>query len=256
MRYLTSEFRRSFLSYKFLIGITGVAFAQVLSIYKIAGINTSVYATYERAVYFIPYSLSFIFCTVPYAQSFCEDIEHGYIRQITLRKDLKFYVKARIGFICLSSIITMIFGTLLFISIAHIKVPWLSEVDHLDQDILAVICLKTGHYILYFMLRAFFWGLLAGLLAVLSAYFSLFWLNKLFVISIPFIMLYALIYFMRTIFKNIPQMDIALIFNPSYNAWGNKTISFIWPIGLTVLMMSIIEISTCHKLRQEDNKEK
>lgn len=254
MGYLTCEFRRAFLSYKFLIGIIGVAFAQILSIYKIAGINTSVYATYVSAVYFIPYSLSFIFCTVPYAQSFCEDIEHGYIRQIALRKDLKFYIKTRVVFICLSSIVTMILGTLIFISIVHMKVPWLSKDDHLNQDFLAVICLKTDHYILYFILRAFFWGLLAGILAVLSAYLSLFWLNKLFVISIPFFVLYALIYFMRTLFKNIPQMDVALIFNPSYNAWGNKIISFIWPIGLTVLVMFTIKVCIYRKLFWEDNK--
>lgn len=256
MKYLTSEFRRSFFSYKFLIGVIGVAFAQAFSIYKIAGINTSVYATYVRAVYFIPYSLSFVFCTVPYAQSFCEDIEHGYIRQIVLRTNLKFYTKSRIAFICISSMVTMIIGTLFFVLIVHLKVPWTGQGESLGQDILAVIFFKAGHYLLYFILRAFFWGLLASLLAVLSASLSLFWLNKLFVISLPFILLYAMIYFMQVLFKNIPQMDIALIFNPSYDVWGNRVISFIWPIGLTVLAMSLIRIGIYQKLYREDNKEK
>ncbi len=248
MKYLLVEFRRTFFSYKFLIGITGVAFSHFFSIYKIVGIDTSVYATYVRAVYFIPFTICLIFCAVPHAQSFCEDIEYGYIRQIALRTSLKYYTASRVALIYLSSIITMILGTLVFVVIVHMKVPWLSKDDYINHDILAEFFLNTNHYILYF--KSFFWGLLSALLSILAAYVSLFWINRLLVLSLPFIIYCALIYYMRTLFKNIPQMDIALIFNPSYNVWNNKIISLIWPIWLTATVMIILIICMYQKLRR------
>ena len=83
--FIKVEYRRTFLSHNFYVGILGVAFSYFYSIYKVSGISNSIYNTYTVAVYFIPFVLSLTFCALPYAQSLCEDMENKYIQQIMLR---------------------------------------------------------------------------------------------------------------------------------------------------------------------------
>lgn len=147
MRCLLIEFRRAFFSPRFLSGIIGVAFSQFMSIYKVADKQESVYMTFMCALYFIPYIMSMMFCALPYAQSFCEDMDYNYLQQILLRKNLKIYVILRITMIYLSAIMTMVAGTLIFIMLIHIKLPWASVTDHFSNDILAEIFFEKNNYI-------------------------------------------------------------------------------------------------------------
>lgn len=250
MKYLSMEFRRVFFSIKFCVGIIGVAFAQLMSIYKVAGVNTSVYTTYIISLYFIPYILSYMFCAETYAQSFCEDVEHSYIQQIMMRKNLKIYTISRVAFICLSAIITMVLGTIVFVIVVHIKVPWLSENDSYERDILAQFLFGANHYMLYFIIHSFFNGLVAALLSLLSAYASLFWRNRLLVLSIPVMSYCLLIHYSQKLFENIPQMEFSLMFNPSYNVWNQRTLSIMWPIGVSIMFISMMGILIYLKLRR------
>lgn len=248
MRYLSIEFRRVFLSFRFLLGIIGVAFSQFMSIYKVADMQTSVYTTFMCAIYFIPYIMSLLFCAMPSAQSFCEDLDHNYLHQILLRKSLKTYVVLRITMIYLSAIITMVAGTFIFIMIVHIKLPWVDVADHFSNDILAGIFFKKNSYVFYFIVHSFFSGILAAFLALLAAYASLFWPNKLFVLSMPVISYCFLIYYLRNIFKNIPQLDIGVMFNPAYNVWNKEVLSIMWPIEIGAALFIILGICIYKKL--------
>lgn len=250
MRYLLTELRRTFCSFRFLVGVMGVVFSQFFSIYKVSGMQTSVYMTFICALYFIPYIMSLIFCAMPYAQSLCEDMEYGYLQQILLRKDLKAYTALRIVTIYLSAAAAMAAGTFIFVMLVHIRLPWVSVTDHFGNDLLAEIFFKRNLYIVYFIVHAFFSGILAGFLALLAAYASLFWRSKLFVLSMPFMTYCFLIYYLRHIFKNIPQLDIGVMFNPAYNVWNNKTLSIIWPVVMGAALLVILGVCTYKRLRR------
>lgn len=240
MRFLFCEFRRIFFSSYFFTGVIGVAAAQFLSIYKVVGINTSVYTTYICAVYFIPYLMSFMFCALPYAQSFCEDIEHSYIRQIIMRKELRSYTALRVILIYLSAVVTMVLVTLIFVALIRLKVPWIRVDDAIGRDILAQIFINSGNYILYFFVHSIYSGILAAFLVLLAVYASLFWKNKLWILSMPFMVYCLLTYYLRRVFENIPQLDISVMFNPAYNVWNNALISIVWPIGISIILTVII----------------
>lgn len=135
MKHFLSEFRRSFLSFRFVVAVLGIPFTYFLSLYKITGINTSAYTTYIAARYFLPSILSLTFCALCYSQCFCDDIEFHYIYQICLRRSLKYYVMTKVILIFLTSIIIMILGTLIFILVIRTKVPWVIPGELPDNDI-------------------------------------------------------------------------------------------------------------------------
>lgn len=234
-KYFKADLKRVFMSGRPIIAIGGVAFALFLSIYRMMDIEISVYHVYLEAIYFIPFILSLTFCALPFAGTICEDIEYGYMRIAVLRGELKKYVGAKVLMIYLSSILTMILGTIIFILLVHMKVPWMNEEDILYHDVFTNIFLKSQHYVLFFSSYAFSLGLLSGNLSILATFISLFWPNRLLVLSVPFIAYYLQIYYGGAIFKGIPQLDISQMFNPSNNVWNNPIVSAVWPLFISIL---------------------
>ena len=186
MKFFKIECRRAFFSKYFLAGIVGVTFSYLYSIYKISGISISAYSTYEIAIYFIPFVLSLTFSLLPHAQSLCEDMENQYIKLLIVRVGIKKYIMTRMITIALSAVLTMILGTIIFILIVRMNVPWIEAGEGMETDFFLQIF--QGRYFLYFVVRAFFNGLLAACMAVGAAYASLYWCSRFFVLSLPFLL--------------------------------------------------------------------
>lgn len=66
-------------------------------------------------------------CASAFAAVFCEDLENKYLRYSIGRGNLKKYVLSKVIVIYVSSIITMILGTLLFIMYLRLQLPWTSD---------------------------------------------------------------------------------------------------------------------------------
>jgi hypothetical protein len=248
MRMLFNEVGRSFLGLKFVIGIMGVAFAYYLSVYKIYGISSSVYSSYRIAINYIPFVISLTFCAMSSALGFCEDLEYNYILQVIIRGGLKKYVFFRVTAIFMTAIIVMVLGTLLFVIVARIQVPWISTQDMFEDDLLAGML--TKHYILYYIIRSFYTGMLATCIAVLSAYVSLYWRSRFFALTIPFLVYCIVIYYTNVVFIDIPRADIGQIFDPTLNLWGNIALSLIVPVGIGVFFVVTIGGLMYIKLRE------
>lgn len=248
MNYLQIESRRAFINIKFLMGIMGVIAVHFFSIYKTVGIKNSVYSTYEAATYFMPYILSLSFCLIPYVQSLTEDIEHRYIYQIGLRMSLKSYVFIKCIVIYVSATMTMLSGTLLFIFLIRIRVPWIHENDILVDN--PLIQILNHNYIIYFIIRAFFMGLLAACIAIIAMYISLYWNSYFFVLSLPLLIFCFSVYFANYIFENIPQIDVSQCFNPALNIWGDITISCIYPVILSCFVFALLRMLILKRVRR------
>lgn len=247
MRMLVNEIRRSFFCLKFPVGILGVTFAYLLSVYKIYGISFSVYSSYRIAIGFIPFVISLTFCVMSSALSFCEDLEYNYIWQILIRGGLKKYVFFRVCTICLTAITVMMLGTLLFVITARMQVPWLSVEDIIEEDLMAA--LLTRHYLFYYIVRSFYTGMLAACIAAFSACTSLYWRSRFFVLTIPFLVYCMAVYCVNVVFADIPKADIGQVFDPTLNAWENGALSLTVPIGLGILFTVIIGNVIYKKLR-------
>ena len=68
-----------------------------------------------------------LYTSSAFAAVFCEDLENKYLRYSIGRGNLKKYVLSKVIVIYVSSIITMILGTLLFIMYLRLQLPWTSD---------------------------------------------------------------------------------------------------------------------------------
>lgn len=247
--FLYGDLRRALLSIRFPVGVLGVAFALFYSLYRMSNI-LSVYAAYIDALYFIPFAFALLFCAFPFSESLIEDIEHKYIQLLVMRGSLKKYTLSKVILIYMSAIVVMILGTLLFTILAHLQAPWELKDEYLYTDIFTKIFWKNGFHLLFFASHSFFIGLLAGNLALLAAYVSLFWQEKLLVVAFPFLAYYLVIYYEYGIFGNIVWLDIRQIFNLSYDVWNNPVYSILWPIIVSLFIAVFMGIGIYRKLRR------
>ncbi|MCI9123071.1 MAG: hypothetical protein HFH35_03165 [Eubacterium sp.] len=128
--------------------------------------------------------VSYIFCALPYAASFCEDLEYGYVRYQSIRGSLKRYVAAKVSVIYLVSVATLILGSLIFVCLCKIQGPWTGPaMGGMGGTYEGLI--ERGHYVWYCVFYTLQLGLLAGILSVLSALFSLYITNKAMVFVLP-----------------------------------------------------------------------
>ena len=179
MRYFKTESGRAFLSCRFLLSIAGVTLTYFFSLYKVAGIYDSVYTTYINATSLIPFLVTLTICAIPFSHCFCEDMEYHYIFQTALRCPVWKYVLVKILLIYLTAISTMVLGTVLFVLIIRLKVPWTGPESHWMQYPFVRVFFDNDHFLVYYIVHSFFTGLLAGFLSVLAAFGSLFWQNRL-----------------------------------------------------------------------------
>lgn len=83
--------------------------------------------TYIYAVEMSGKMIAYAFCASAFAAVFCEDLENKYLRYSIGRGNLKKYVLSKVIVIYVSSIITMILGTLLFVMYLRLQLPWTSD---------------------------------------------------------------------------------------------------------------------------------
>lgn len=86
-------------------------------------VNFNVMDTYIYAVEMSGKMIAYAFCASAFAAVFCEDLENKYLRYSIGRGNLKKYVLSKVIVIYVSSIITMILGTLLFIMYLRLQLP-------------------------------------------------------------------------------------------------------------------------------------
>lgn len=117
--------------YPLYLAIAGVAVSFIFSLENYAFekgmVNFNVMDTYIYAVEMSGKMIAYAFCASAFAAVFCEDLENKYLRYSIGRGNLKKYVLSKVIVIYVSSIITMILGTLLFIMYLRLQLPWTSD---------------------------------------------------------------------------------------------------------------------------------
>lgn len=253
--YLRVDLYRSIISWRFLAGILGITFTMYFA--SLEGIASDTNVTYMvwLIVYGMPFMLSLVFAAFPFSGCFCEDFENKYAYPQIERGNLKKYTLSKIMTIMVVTIITMMIGVVLYVSILHIRLPWFDAEDAICQSAVTLggfrQIIGSGHYLLYFALFGLQYGIMAGILALLAAYISLFISNKLLILAVPFMSFYLISYYSGALFGDSEKLNLIYIFNATYNLWDNDILSFVYAIFVGILLGGILGVLIIYRVKRK-----
>ena len=184
--YFLTDIRRLFKSGGLYASVVGVAASMFFSMERIGLVNDNVLFSFVYATEMSGMMIAYVFCALPYAASFCDDLEYQYIRYQAVRGSLKHYVASKVSVIYLSSAAVMVCGSLLFVSLCYAMGPWEGPGStQLYESGAFHELAQRGHYMSYCGLYALQLGFLAGILSVMAAFFSMYITNKVMVFALP-----------------------------------------------------------------------
>lgn len=191
IRMLRSDVLRMISSHRLPKGIIATCIILMVSLLEDRIFDVDVLYTFEVIMCGIPAMLVLIAGAFGYADSIYMDIKNNYYRCQLMRASLHRYIFSKVIAIFVSSTMILTFGITLFAFIMHLFVPWCDEDSmsyYVASNYSCFKCFLTNHhYLLFFFLSGFRYGLLSGILSVLSAYASLFARNRMIVFAFPFI---------------------------------------------------------------------
>ena len=92
---------------------------------------------------------------------------------------------------------------------------------------------------------------MAGVLALLAAYVSLFISNKLLTLAVPFMSFYLISYYSGALFGTNEKINLIYIFNATYNLWDNDIVSFAYAIFVGMLLGGILGVLIMYRLKRK-----
>ncbi|MDR2043878.1 MAG: hypothetical protein LBQ15_05825 [Clostridium sp.] len=204
---------------------------------------------------FSTFVLVYLGCTVPFAASLAEDLEHKFLLPQLIRGSVPRYVCSKVLLTFGSSVLCMAGGTLLFVGTYRFRYPLCDPTTgifdyYLQADFVGGL-LETGHYAAYFVASACFTGMLGGLLALLSMCLSLFVRNKLLVVSFPMIGHYFMDNYVLNWLRLPHWCSPVYIFSSEVGAWGKSPASMLYAGLVSLLGMALCAAFLTRKLRKE-----
>jgi len=233
--YLLTDLKRLVKGYELYVSIIGVAASLIFSLENEGFTNNCVVSTYLMATEMSGVMIAYVFCAFPFATVFCDDLENGYARYQVIRGNFTKYVLSKVSIIYVTSIITMILGTILFLAVYKTQGPWIDWESGSIQVTMAGAysgLITGGHFFLYCVLYALQLGLLAGILSAFAAFLSLYITNKVTVLVLP-----VLVYQILLEYAGSGKFNIFI-----FRAYA-KPFQQDWQCFLFVFMLSFIFVS-------------
>lgn len=213
-KYLRMDFNRLLKKYPLYLAIAGVALSFIFSLENYAFekgmVNSNVMDTYMYAVQMSGKMIAYAFCASAFATVFCEDLENKYLRYSIGRGSLIKYVFSKTTVIYISSIITMVLGTFLFIVYLRMQLPWTGDMEMSNMSGMYEALWKNRHFITYILIYAVQMGMLSGALSLVSSFVSVIITNKMLIILTPVLIYQILMEFRGSGWANIMIFDPTL----------------------------------------------
>lgn len=238
---------------KFLISIALMICVLLFSTLEGIALDTNVLYVFSIVMYGMPAMMILVCGAIAFADSFCEDIEHKYVIQQVIRGDIEQYVFARILSIFFVTMLSVTFGMFLFASILHFKLAWVDvsglQYDHIIHAGGLRFFLIHKWYSLYYFCYGIQYSILAGILALWAAYFSMFISNRMLVLSAPMIQYYFMDYILSALSSG--TLSLAAIFSPSNNIFLNDFLSVLLVVMIAVMNLILLRKLLIRKLRRK-----
>lgn len=247
--YLRTDIRRLIKNYPIYLAILGVAVSIWFSLEDAAFneemINGNVLDTYSIAVSMSGIMIAYAFCAFSYATVFCEDLEHKYARYSINRGNTWKYVASKAVVIYGASVITMVLGSLLFVAVIQLKLPWTS--DTVDQSIYLVGMYSSliigEHYWAYVFLCTLQMGMLAGVLSLAASFLSMFVSNKMLILITPILIQQILLEY-----RGKSWFSVMLIY-PDLNQFSTDIHYFLIVFGCSLCFSALLTWGIYKKIK-------
>ena len=232
VKILLSDFKRLLLNPKTYLASIGVTVALFFSEQDYFSQNSAENAIsrYLEATEMSGFLIAFIFCALPFATVFCEDIQDRFIRQSCLRTGIKKYVCSKILVIYLSSVVTMVAGSILFYVLHSLSAQEAFYETEIYGNSYMGFLFVGGHYFLYCLATALHLGMLAGSLSVMAAFTSLYIRSKTATLAMP-------VFFYQILMEFDRNTLFGLLFTPSSRVFVAG-----WKNVVAVICMSLIPV--------------
>lgn len=245
--YTVSDWLRLMTGYESYFAVAGTVCALFFALEN-NGIQASVLDTFLHTRMLSGHVLVYIFCALPYASIFCEDLEYKYIYYAVNRGKLRNYTLSKVASIYLSSVVTMVLGVLIFCLIVKMWVPWGQESDiyyELAADGSCSVLVFGSRYLLYCLIYAFHLGLLAGTLSVAASYISLFVQSRMIVLTVP-VLLILILY-------EIADNSIYTVaaFEPVYKSFSSDLHNLMYVLLLSLVPVLILSVLIYRRLQKK-----
>ncbi len=246
---IRNNFIRCIKSYRLLIAIIALS---ILFLFPILSDESDimVVSSYIEVLKSNAFLLAIILCSIPYADSIREDVENNYYRFELIRNRLSTFVLSKVTVILISAILTMLVGTVLLCFLLVFRYEWGVSEDYrfILSEVSSVF--RSGNLVLYVLMSAYQTGVLCGILALLSAYISLFVRNKLMIYATPVIMWCLILDLLSKLPDQYKVLDIYRVFTPTYNVWNDDLLSFIWLNVLGIALVVILYTAIYAKIKE------
>lgn len=257
--YFLMDIWRCICSGKTVVGVVGVFLALLLASGNQVGVT--VFDYYTGALYGVPFLLAMSFCAFSYADCFCDDFETKYINAVLIRGGLKRYAFSKVMVTLISSAVTMVLGSLIYVLILHVRFPWNDRNGSIYMTLADSggfrYFLSNGHYMIYFVLVALQLGLLAGMLSVFASYISLYISNKLLVMSVPLIGYYLFYYYVSALAGDAKWLKIKIVFDATYGikVCDNDLLAFLYAVFIALVVVGVLTLAIYRKIRRKLERE-
>lgn len=235
MRYFLADFKRCFMSKWFVLSVIGIAFTYYFSNTKnihgsLAGMqNVAIIDVFlENIVWGFFSEIIVVLAAIPFAMSFCEDYNNGFIKNLVIREGIKKYSISKAVTCFLGSFIAITLGQVLLMIILSTFMKIGSEQSS------AVMLFKTwgsfkellfqGKYLAYVLIFNMNFALVASIFSLVGLYSTTYIKNKFFAITSPMIVAFT-IYQIATSLNAPPHFRLKNFMATSYEIgpdWMNE----------------------------------
>lgn len=186
--YFTADIKRLIKRPNVYVAIVGVTISLFFSLEGKGIVNDNILSTYITSTELSGIMVAYIFCAFSYALSLCESLEQKYMRYEVVRGNLKKYLISKVSVTYVSSVLTMVMGTVVFLLMLRMRIPWVDFKSDSQEIIIAgqfAVLFQEGHYFIYCIIYAMHLGMLAGTLSVFALLVSMYITNKVTILAVP-----------------------------------------------------------------------
>lgn len=245
--FLLVDFKRIFQGIRFWGSVFGIWIALLVggNVEKNFSQQPTSLEALEQGIYGITGLIILMISSFPYAGSFCDDIENRYLFAECIRGDYKAFTRSRVIAIFCSSMASMACGILGYAVYIEIRYGlWWSQENTAYQ----ILC-KMGIWyvgmlrktpILYFGAMGCLYGMLAGILALIATLFSLYYMNKLLIMSVPFLFMYLMLNLSMISDLWDGKLNIWYIYQPFYGCIETDVKAYLYAVIFTAVIAYVL----------------
>lgn len=240
--YLNMDFRRAFLSGRFLAAVLSIPVIDLISAVNEMELGMDVFRMLDRIRSFGLCFFIYVIYTVPYAYSYCADISNRFIGYSLIRGSRVCYVKSKVLTCAVSAGSAAFLGRLCTIFLLSLRMPFWGELAGSGDEFYYEMAAEGELWKVFLILLALNF-LEAALFSVIAFMVST-WTPNIFLVAASPIAGYELLINIIWLFTNSPLVSISKIYSLS----GTGIFSSGWGTVLYALFFTVLSVYVMEKL--------